>query len=71
MKKEGARGGTSCDDLHWDGQSVCQRSWACVAPQAVLSTSTFAWSRPAPRMLAIVCSLCQRFAEGTLVVCGV
>ena len=29
----GARGGTSCDDLHWDGQSVCQRSWACVALQ--------------------------------------
>ena len=25
--------GASWEDLHWDGQSVCQRSWACVALQ--------------------------------------
>ena len=25
----GACGGTSCDNLHWDCQSVSQRSWAC------------------------------------------
>ena len=27
----GGCGGTSWDDLHWDCQSGCQRSWACVA----------------------------------------
>ena len=29
----GGCGGTSWDDLHWDCQSGCQRSWACVALQ--------------------------------------
>ena len=27
----GGCGGTSWDDLHWDCQSGCERSWACVA----------------------------------------
>ena len=70
----GGCGGTSWDDLHWDCQSVCQRSWACVALQA-----DFCWCWAHLRVHgAALHYTCWRFdvypgrsRGGKQVVCGV
>ena len=58
----GACGGTSCDNLHWRVQPVCKGVryvWRYVLT-AVGPERMCAWSRLAPSMLGIVCSLCHR-----------